>query len=108
MIGRRHIEIDARDVSEIAAVLMSLKKEMAAVIVVRRGATGIMIKNEISVFIRLSATASAQVSESRDHARGILEQIDAFGDESRSKLRRIDIVARPSTGLAAAHHLRFR
>ena len=58
MIGTRHIEIDARDVSEIAAVLMSLKKEMAAIIVARRGATRIMIKNKISVFIRLGATAS--------------------------------------------------
>ena len=56
MVGTRHIEIDARDVSEIAAVLMSLKKEMAPVIVVRRGATRIMIQNEISVFIRLGAS----------------------------------------------------
>ncbi len=38
---------------------MSLKKEMAAVIVALCGATGIMIQNEISVFIRLSATAIA-------------------------------------------------
>ena len=92
MIGRCHIEIDARDVSEIAAVLMSLEKEMAAIIVARRGATGIMIKNEISVFVRLSATASAQVSELRDYARGILEQIEAFDDEPGSKFRRKDIV----------------
>ena len=56
MVGTRHIEIDARDVSEIAAVLMSLKKEMAPVIVVRRGATGIVIQNEIGVFIWLSAS----------------------------------------------------
>ena len=56
MIGRGHIEIDARDVSQIAAVLMSLKKEMAAIIVASRGATRIMIKNQISVFIRLRAT----------------------------------------------------
>src|SRR5690242_17347518 len=34
MIGTRHIQVDARDVSEIATVLMSLKKEMPAIIVV--------------------------------------------------------------------------
>ena len=49
MSGTRHIQVDARDVSEIAAVLMSLKQEMPAIIVVRRGATRIMIKYEISV-----------------------------------------------------------
>ena len=87
MIGTRHIEIDARDVSEIAAVLMSLKKEMPAIIIARRGATRIVIQNEISVFIRLGATAIAQVAESRDHARWVLEQIDALGDEPGGKLR---------------------
>ena len=59
MVGTRHIEIDARDVSEIAAVLMSLKKEMPAIIVVRRGTTRIMIQNEISVLIRLSVSSIA-------------------------------------------------
>ena len=92
MIGRGHIEIDARDISEIAAVLMSLEKEMAAIIVVRRGATGIMIKNQIRVFVRLSATASAQVSELRDYARGILQRIEAFDDEPGPKLWRQDAV----------------
>jgi len=32
--------VDARDVGEIATVLMSLKQEMPAIIVARRGATG--------------------------------------------------------------------
>ena len=62
MIGMRHIEIDARDVSAISISVrhfMSLKKEMPAVIIALCGATGIMIQNEISVFIRLSATAIA-------------------------------------------------
>jgi hypothetical protein len=63
MIGICHIEIDARDVSEIAALLMSLKEEMPAIIVVRRRTTRIVIKNEISVFVRLSATAIAKVPE---------------------------------------------
>ena len=58
-IGICHIEVNARDVSEIAGVLMSLKKEMAAVIVVMRRTTRVMIHDEISVFIRLSANASA-------------------------------------------------
>jgi hypothetical protein len=66
MIGIRDIEIDARDVSQIAAVFMSLKKEMPPVIVVSRRTTRIMIQNEISVFIGLSATAIAKISESRD------------------------------------------
>ena len=52
---------------------MSLKKEMPSIIVAGRRATRIMIQNEVSVFIRLGATAIAQVSESRDQARGILE-----------------------------------
>src|SRR5690242_17907811 len=43
MIGTRHIEVDARDVREIAAVLVSLEEEMPAIIVARRGATRIMI-----------------------------------------------------------------
>ena len=93
MVGTRDIEIDARDVSEITAVLVSLKKEMATVIVVGRGATRIVIQNEISVFIRLGASSAAQVSKPRDHARGVFEQIHPFGNESRSKFRRIDIVA---------------
>src|SRR5262249_49605066 len=33
MVGAGHIEVDTRDVSEIAAVLVSLKKKMAAIIV---------------------------------------------------------------------------
>src|SRR5204862_2696026 len=44
MIGTRHIQVDPRDVSEIPAVLMSLEQEMPAIIIVRRGATRIMIK----------------------------------------------------------------
>src|SRR4029077_12500790 len=88
MIGRGHIEIDARDESEIAAVLMSLKKEMTAVIVALCGATGIMIKNQISVFVRLGASASAQVSEFRDYSRGIFQCIDALDDKSSAKLGR--------------------
>ena len=43
MIGTCHIEIDSRDVSEVAAVLMSLKKEMPAIIIPSRGTTRIMI-----------------------------------------------------------------
>ena len=60
---------------------MSLEKEMAAIIVARRRATRIMIKNQIGVFVRLGAIAIAQVSESRDYARGILERIAALYDE---------------------------
>jgi hypothetical protein len=59
---------------------MSLKKEMAAIIVALRGATGIMIKNQVSVFVRLSATAIAEISESRNYARRVLEQVHAFDD----------------------------
>ena len=59
MIWIRHVEINARDVSEIAAVLVSLEKEMPAIIIVRRRPTWVMIQDEISVFIRLSATAIA-------------------------------------------------
>ena len=108
MIGTRHIEIDARDVSEIAAVLMSLKKEMPAIIVASRRATGIMIKNQIRVFIRLSATASAQVAESRDHARWILKQIEAFDRQGRSKLRRKTLSARSRQDWLPAHRLLSR
>src|ERR1700746_2716046 len=92
MVGTRHIAIEARHVSEVTAVLMSLEEEMAAVIVVRGGATRIMIQNEIGVFVRLSASAIAQVAEFRNQARGIFEQIDAFSDQSRSKFRRIGVV----------------
>ena len=66
MIEIRYIKIDARDVSEIVAVLVSLEKEMPAIIVARRGTTRIMIENEISVFVRLGATTVAEVSESRN------------------------------------------
>jgi hypothetical protein len=66
MIGIRHIEIDACDVSEIVGVFVSLKKEMATIIEARGWATRIMIKNEISVFVRLGATAIAEVPELRD------------------------------------------
>ena len=62
MIGMRHIKIDSRDIGAISISVrhfMPLKKEMAAIIVVRRWATRIMIQNEISIFIRLSATVIA-------------------------------------------------
>ena len=59
MIGTRHIQVDPRDVSEIPAVLMSLEQEMPAIIIVRRGATRIMIKNEISVLIRFRVSSIA-------------------------------------------------
>src|SRR5439155_24920929 len=58
-IGTGHIQVDTCDVSEIAAVLMSLKEEMPAIIIVRCGATRIMIQNEISVFIRLGESSIA-------------------------------------------------
>src|SRR5581483_2508573 len=87
VIGIRHIEINARNVSEIIAVLMSLKQETAPIIVAWRGTTWIMIENKIGVFIRLGATALSQVSEARDHARWIFEQIGALLDEPGSKLR---------------------
>ena len=67
MIGVRDIEIDSREVSAVGISVrhfMSLKKEMPAIIIVRRRATRIMIQNEISVFIRLSATAIAEIAES--------------------------------------------
>jgi hypothetical protein len=62
MIRVRHIKIDARDVGAIGISVghfMPLKKEMPAIIIVRRRATRIVIQNEISVFVRLSATAIA-------------------------------------------------
>jgi hypothetical protein len=59
MIRIRHIEINARNMSEIAAVLVPLKQEMPPILVVRRGTTGIVIKNKVRVFIRLGATAIA-------------------------------------------------
>ena len=59
MVGTRNIEVDARDVSEIAAVLMPLKEEMPAIIVIRRGATRIMIQNEVGVLIRRSVSSIA-------------------------------------------------
>src|SRR4029077_9111743 len=62
MIGMRHIKIDSREIGAIGISVwhfMSLKKEMPAIIVARRGATRIMIQNEISIFIRLGTTAIA-------------------------------------------------
>jgi hypothetical protein len=106
MIGIRHIEIYARDISEIVGVLVALKKEMPAIIVVRRGTTGIMIKNEISVFVRLCVCAIAQVSKLRDQARGIFQQIEALGDQpavnSGDKT-----LGEITTGLAAGTPLTF-
>src|SRR5262249_47705022 len=81
MIRMRHVQIDSRYVSAVRISvrhLMPLKQEMPAVIVAFCRATGIMIKNQISVFIRLGTTAVAEISESRNHARGVLEQIHAF------------------------------
>ena len=107
MIGTGHIEIDARDVSEIAAVLMSLKKEMPAVIVALRGATRIMIQNEISVFIRLSATATAQISKPCDHARGVFEQIHPFSNQSREQIPASRHCRRSAQDWLKARRLRF-
>ena len=67
VIGARYVEIDARNVGEISAILVSLKKEMAAIIVTFCRATRIMIENQVSVFVRLGAATSAQVAELRDH-----------------------------------------
>ena len=54
-LGVRHVEIDARNVSEIIVVFLCLKEEVPAIIVAIRGAARIMIEYEIGVFIRLSA-----------------------------------------------------
>ena len=59
MVGTCHIQVDPRDVSEIAAVLVSLEEEMPPIIIVRRGATRVMIENEIIVLVRLSVSAIA-------------------------------------------------
>src|SRR5512140_1407195 len=57
MIGMRHIKIDSREVGAISISVrhfVALKKEMPAIIIVRRWATGIMIQNDVSIFIWLS------------------------------------------------------
>jgi hypothetical protein len=41
---------------------MPLKKEMAAIIITWRWAAGVMVQKEIRVYIRLSATAIAEIS----------------------------------------------
>src|SRR5262249_22721903 len=59
IVGIRHIQIDTRNIGEIAAVLMPLKEEMPPIIIARRGATRIMIQNEVGVLIRLSVSSIA-------------------------------------------------
>ena len=54
MVGTPYIQIDACDVSEIAAVLMPLKEKMPPIIIARCGATRIVVQNEVGVLIRLS------------------------------------------------------
>src|SRR5689334_7942832 len=95
MIRMGHIEIDAGYVSAVSIPvwhLMSLEQKMPAIIVAFRRATGIMVQNEVSVFIRFSATAIAEISESRNHTRWVLEQIHALLDQVGSKFGRIGIV----------------
>jgi hypothetical protein len=106
VIGIRYIKIDARDVSEIVAVLVSLEKEMPAIIVARRGTTRIMIENEISVFVRLGATTVAEVSESRNEPEGFSSRSRPWatspavnsGDKTLGEI---------TTGLAAGTPLTF-
>ena len=87
MVGIRHIEINARNMSEITGVFMSLKEKTPAIVVAIRRTARIVIEYEVSVFIRLSATTIVQVAERRDHARWVFEQIDALGDETGGKFR---------------------
>ena len=50
-----------------------------------------MIKNQISVFVRLSASAMLRFPNCVITPEDF-EQIDAFDDQRRSKFRRIDVV----------------
>ncbi len=90
MVWTRHIQIDTRHVSEVTAILVSLKKEMAP----NRSQVSDHpdYDPECGGVFRLSVSAIAQVPEFRDDAGWIFEQIDAFYDQRRSKFRRIDIV----------------
>src|SRR5207245_10119717 len=87
MVGIHHIKINARNVGEIISVFMSLNEKMPTIVVSIRRTARIVIENQISVFIRLSATTIIQVAECRDHARWVLEYIGALLNELGGELR---------------------
>lgn len=100
MIGVGDIEVDASDIYEVVAILVPLEEEVTAVIVFDRGTTGIVIKNEISVLVRLRprsrvtdpADCVSQITKASDRARGILEQIEALLLQVQSELFGQDVV----------------
>ena len=51
----RDVEVNAGDVSEVAAVLVALEKEVPAVIVIYRWTARVMVEDEVGVLIRLRA-----------------------------------------------------
>ena len=68
MVAFPNIQIDARNVRQIAAILMALKEKVAAVVEPSSWPTGISPEDEIQVLIRLSFRGVTQQPKIGDDA----------------------------------------
>jgi hypothetical protein len=74
------VEIDASNIGEVISVLVALKEKAAAVIEMRSRAAGIVVEDEIGIFIRLGRSSITQKAELRDDTGGILQKVRSARD----------------------------
>src|SRR5262249_29974807 len=89
-----HIQVDTRNVSQVARIFVPLKNEPASIVIAFSRPARIMIEHQVGVFIRLGfggfnglRRKIIQVSERGNHARRIFEWITALGDKRKRKSR---------------------
>jgi len=71
---RCHIEIDSRDVGEIATILVALEQEMPAIVQTWDGTAWIAVQNKIEILIGFGKRAIRQDAELRNRSRRVFER----------------------------------
>jgi len=91
--GVRDVEIDPGNVGKVIAVLMTLEKEVAAVVVAWRRPARVAFKDKVSILVRLSFSRFdrlrrkiIEIAKLRDYARWVLKRVGALGDLDEGEL----------------------
>jgi hypothetical protein len=82
-----HVEIDARHISKVSAVLVPLVEKVAAIIEPWCRPAWILRELEIEVLIRFCVHAAAEQAEFRDHPAWIFQRVGPGRDSAEGKIR---------------------
>lgn len=92
-IGIGYVKVDPRDVGEIIAVLVSLKKEMPAIVKARLRAARVLIEYQIGILVRFGFGrfdrldgGVVQKAEISDDSGRIFECIDPLCDKAQREV----------------------